>query len=438
VPDPRSSRIPGFYKLGVASRRGRIAELCGIDAAALGILDTGGLDLDTADGMIENVIGTYALPLAVATNFRIDGSDYLVPMAIEEPSVVAAASNAARMIREGGGFIVQASAPVMIGQVQLCDVADPPAATRAIEAARDTLLGRAAALAPRLCDRGGGPIGLEVRTVSTPADPDGGMLVVHILVDCRDAMGANLVNSIAEGLADDLAGLARARVGLRILSNLSDERMIRVTAQVPDGALDPAHGAAVRTDIAEASRFAELDPYRAATHNKGIMNGIDAVLLATGQDWRGVEAGAHAYACRDGRYQPLAVWRDTGDGLAGALELPLAAGIVGGALHVHRAARLARDLPGVDSAQELAGVAAAAGLAANLAALRALATDGIQRGHMSLHARVVARAAGATGDEIEAVAAQLAAAGDVKTERARAALEKLRARHPNEPTEDMP
>lgn len=448
--DAPSSRIPGFYKLGLAGRRRRIAALRGLDEAALAALDTGGLDVATADHMVENVIGTHALPLGVATNFCIDGRDHLVPMAIEEPSVVAAASNAAKMVRAGGGFHVQASPPVMIGQVQLCEVADPAAATAAIEEARPALLARAAALAPRLVDRGGGPVGLQVRTVSTPADPDGGMLVVHILVDCRDAMGANLVNSIAEGLADELAALARARVGLRILSNLSDQRMVSVRAQVPDAALDDQHGAEVRAAIAAASRFAELDPYRAATHNKGIMNGLDAVLLATGQDWRGVEAGAHAYACRDGRYRPLAVWRDTGDGLAGALELPLAVGIVGGALHLHRGARLALALVDVQSARELAGVAAAAGLATNLAALRALATDGIQRGHMSLHARVVARAAGAEGDEIEAVAGALARCGDVKTERARALLEQLRTPDHPEPgaaegcakskdrTEDMP
>ncbi|HTM20150.1 MAG TPA: hydroxymethylglutaryl-CoA reductase, degradative [Kofleriaceae bacterium] len=424
--DARSSRIPGFYKLGVAGRRRRIAELCGLDDAALRALD-GGLDAETADHMVENVIGTYALPLGIATNFTVDGTDYVVPMVIEEPSVIAAASNAAKMVRAGGGFHTRVSAPVMIGQIQLCEVADPPAAAAAIEAARDRLLQRAAALAPRLVDRGGGPVGLRVRTLSGPGDADGGMLVVHILVDCRDAMGANLVNSIAEGLADELAALARARVGLRILSNLSDERMVHVRARVPDAALDAEHGAAVRTAIAAASRFAELDPYRAATHNKGIMNGIDAVLLATGQDWRGVEAGAHAYACRDGAYRPLAVWRADGDGLAGELALPLAAGTVGGALHVHAGARLALALLGVASAQELAAVVAAAGLAANLAALRALATDGIQRGHMSLHARVVARAAGATGDEIEALAEALARCGEVKTERARALLEQLRA-----------
>jgi hydroxymethylglutaryl-CoA reductase len=424
---PGSSRIPGFYRLGVDARRRRLAEVCELDEAALAALDRGGIDLEIADGMIENTVGVYALPMAVALNFLVDGVDYLVPMVIEEPSVVAAASYAAKMVRAGGGFRAEVSPPVMIGQIQLTDVPDTAAATAAIEAGADAVLARARKLAPRLVERGGGPVGLRVRVLSEPGAPDGGMIVVHLLVDCRDAMGANLVNSLAEGVADELAALAGGRVGLRILSNLCDERLVRVSARVPDAALCDADGASVRRAVVAASRFAELDPYRAATHNKGIMNGVDAVILATGNDWRGVEAGAHAWAARGGGYRPLAVWRDDGDGLAGTLELPMAVGVVGGALHVHAGARLALSILAAQSAGALAAVAASAGLASNLAALRALATDGIQRGHMSLHARVVARAAGASGDLIEKVAAELAACGDVKTERAREILDRLRA-----------
>jgi hydroxymethylglutaryl-CoA reductase len=424
-----SSRIPGFYKLGVEGRRAAVAAEAGIDPDRLDILDRGGLELDTADSMIENVLGLFSLPLGLATNFLVDGVDYLVPMVVEEPSVIAAASNAAKMVRAGGGFEIEQSEPVMIGQVQLTGVADPDAAVRAIAGARERVLGRARDLVPRLLARGGGPVGLESRILSRPGDPDGGMLVVHLLVDCRDAMGANLVNSMVEAVADDLAELAGATVGLRILSNLADERMVQARCAVPDAALDPERGAEVRRAIAAASRFAELDPYRAATHNKGIMNGIDAVMLATGNDWRGVEAGAHAYAASGGSYRPLAIWRedDEAGALLGVIELPMAVGTVGGALHLHAAARLCLDILAIDSAADLAAVAAAAGLASNLAALRALATDGIQRGHMSLHARVVARAAGATGDLIDQVAAEIARAGDVKPERARAILDRLRA-----------
>ncbi len=422
----KSSRIPGFYRLGLEARRQRVAELVGIDEKMMSALDNGGLPIETADGMIENVIGTYALPMALALNFSINTIDYLVPMVVEEPSVVAAASNAAKMVRAGGGFHVRVSAPIMIGQVQLVKVPDPDAACREIEGAKEDLLSRARDLAPRLVERGGGPVDIQARVLSRPADPDGGMIVVHMHVDCRDAMGANMVNSIAEGIADRLAFLSRGKPGLRILSNLSDERTVTAVAQIPDRALDPNAGAQVRRSIVAASRFAELDPYRAATHNKGIMNGIDSVLLATGNDWRGVEAGAHAYACRTGTYRPLSVWRDEGGALHGTLQMPLAVGTVGGSLQVHEGAKLALRLLGVRSATELAAVVAAVGLASNLAALRALATDGIQRGHMSLHARVVARAAGATGDMVEQVAREISALGDVSADRAKQILDRLR------------
>jgi hydroxymethylglutaryl-CoA reductase len=425
----KTSRIPGFYRLGVAERRRRVAAHAGLDDAALAALDSGGIDQAAADAMIENVIGRYALPFAIALNVRIDEVDYLVPMVTEEPSVVAATSNAARMVRDGGGFRARVSDPIMIGQIQLTDVPDPDAAVAALGAAQADILARARGLVPSLVARGGGPTAVEARVLSRPGQPDGGMVVVHILIDCRDAMGANLVNSVAEGVADFLAQLAGGRVGLRILSNLSVHRRVTVTAEVPTAALAGADldGARAADAVVAASRFAELDPYRATTHNKGIMNGVDAVLVATGNDWRSAEAGAHAYAAQSGTYRPLAVWRRTPDGIAGELTLPLAVGTVGGALHLHAGARLALALCAVGSANELAAVAATAGLASNLAALRALAGAGIQRGHMALHARVVARAAGATDDQIDQVAREIAALGDVKPERAREILSRLRA-----------
>ena len=390
-------------------------------------VDPGSLPLDVADGMIENVVGTYALPFSVAVNFVIDGHDTLVPMVIEEPSVVAAASNAARMARPAG-FTTSVSAPIMIGQIQITNVADLPAGVARVRAASEELLAEARRLVPRLMERGGGPRAVEVRPLASEG-PDGAVLVVHLLVDCRDAMGANLVNTLCEALADRVASLAGGRAGLRILSNLTDGRTVTVRCSIDDAMLaeGDAQGADVRAAIAAASRFAELDPYRAATHNKGIMNGVDAVLLATGQDWRAVEAGAHAYASLSGVYRPLAIWRERADGqgLDGELCMPLAVGTVGGALHVHPGARLALDLAGVHSADRLAAIVATAGLATNLAALRALATEGIQRGHMSLHARSLARAAGATGELLDRVAAELAASGDVKADRAREVLARL-------------
>src|SRR5262245_20910716 len=290
--EDRSSRIPGFYRLSVDKRRGLVRARAGLPAPACEALDTGGLDLDTADHMIENVIGTYALPLGVALNFRVNDKDHLVPMVVEEPSVVAAASNAARMVRAGGGFHAECDAPLMTAQVQLVGVGDPEGAVDRILAARAEILGLAREATSRLVERGGGPREVSARILSRPGEPDGGVLVVHIDVDCRDAMGANLVNSVAEALADRLAQLAGpgARSALRILTNLADHRCVRVRARVPLAALDEEAPAAVAEAVAGASRFAELDPYRAATHNKGIMNGVDAVLLATGNDWRSVEA----------------------------------------------------------------------------------------------------------------------------------------------------
>jgi hydroxymethylglutaryl-CoA reductase len=419
-----SSRISGFYKLSVEARERVLREQFGFDAEALAALGQGGISLDVADKMIENVIGLFSLPFALGLNLQLNGKDFLVPMVVEEPSVVAAASNASRMIREGGGFFAESDEPVMISQVQLDDVPDAKLALANVLEHKEELLRRADAAVPNLVRRGGGARGLEAR------DLGDGMIVVHFLIDCRDAMGANLVNTVAEAVADRLAELARGKVGLRILSNLADRRCVRVRCSVPTRALaDKAEdGPAVRDGVVRASRFAEADPYRAATHNKGIMNGIDPVVLATGNDWRAAEAGAHAFAARNGQYGPLCIWRRGDNGnLEGKMEVPLALGIVGGPARMHKGAALGLKLSNVENAQELAMLAACVGMASNLAALRALATDGIQRGHMGLHARQVAVAAGALGDEVERVASIIHAQGHATLDAATAALSELRA-----------
>jgi hydroxymethylglutaryl-CoA reductase len=394
--DPHSgSRIPGFYRLTVAERRHILRLRSDLSEEDLATWERGGLDTTTADEVVENVVGVYALPLGVALNFRVNGEDVLVPMAVEEPSVIAAASNAAKMVRAGGGFVADADPPIMTAQIEIVGVSDPHDARQRVEAAAEELLGLAHAALPRLSARGGGARELEVRALP-------GRVIVHVHIDCRDAMGANMVNTVAETLAERVAGLARGRGGLRILTNLCDRRRVRVRARVPAAALATAgmEGAAVRDGVVAASRFAEDDPYRAATHNKGIMNGVDAVVIATGNDWRGVEAGAHAFAAVSGRYRPLATWRASEGGadgpagdLVGTLEMPMAVGTVGGTLQAHAGARLAQRLLGVTSATTLGMIVGAAGLASNLAALRALATEGIQRGHMALHRRSVAVAA---------------------------------------------
>jgi hydroxymethylglutaryl-CoA reductase len=395
-----SSRIPKFYELSISERRRLLGLHVELTAADLSALEAGGLDPATADRVVENVVGVYALPLGLGLNFRVNGHDVLVPMVVEEPSVIAAASNAARMVREGGGFVADADPPVMTAQIELLGVVDVGTARARIEAAAAELMSMACATLPRLVARGGGPRALEVRTGDHPA-----RIIVHVHIDCRDAMGANMVNTVAEALAERLASLAGGRSGLRILTNLADRRLVRVRARIPVKALatDGQDGAAVRDGIVAASRFAEDDAYRAATHNKGIMNGVDAVVIATGNDWRGVEAGAHAYAAVSGRYRPLAVWRaESGSQegseegseegfLVGCLEMPMPVGTVGGTLKSHAGARLAQRILGTAGASSggLAMIIGSAGLASNLAALRALATDGIQRGHMALHRRSV-------------------------------------------------
>jgi hydroxymethylglutaryl-CoA reductase len=380
------SRIPGFYKLSVEERRQRLRLCADLGEEDLATLEGGGLDTATADRIVENVVGIYALPLGVGLNFRVNGQDVLVPMAVEEPSVIAAASNAAKMVREGGGFLAEADPPVMTAQIEVVGVDDPSAAQARLEAAAEELLALAHATLPRLADRGGGARELEVRVPrAPPAHPH--RVIVHVHIDCRNAMGANMVNTVAEALASRVAELAGGQSGLRILTNLCDRRRVRVTARVPARALTAGllDGVTVRDGIVAASRFAEDDPYRAATHNKGIMNGVDAVVIATGNDWRGVEAGAHAFAAADGRYRPLSVWRAEGGDLVGRLDMPMAVGTVGGTLKLHAGARLAQRLLGAVDAQTLGMIVGCAGLASNLAALRALATEGIQRGHMALH-----------------------------------------------------
>ncbi len=424
---PTNSRLAGFFKLSVDKRRAAVASSTGLSLERLAELDAGSFDVQRANHMIENVVGTMELPLAIATNFRINGHDFLVPMCVEEASVVAAASNAAKMIRAGGGFAAHSDPPWMIAQIQLVPEPDGPKdaeqAAAAVTQAASSLLALADEAHPRLLIRGGGAREVETRIV----DPE--MVVVHVLVDCRDAMGANLLNTVAETLAPQLEALTGWSAGLRILSNLSDRRCAHISARIPPDALAGKGftGPQVARGIVSASRFAELDPYRATTHNKGIMNGVDAVVLATGNDWRAMEASAHAYAAKGGRYGPLATWRIDDEGwLTGTMSLPAAIGVVGGATRTHPVARLALEILGCRGATELGQVIAAAGLASNLAALRALATEGIQRGHMSLHARSVALGAGAQGSEVEALAQALVADGEIKAGRAATLLAQLR------------
>jgi len=424
----KSSRVSGFYNWPLQKRLEWVARWAGLsDEEVATLRGDAGLRREQADRMIENVVGLHTLPLGVALNFRVNGRDVLVPMAIEEPSVVAGASFAAKLARAGGGFRAESTPPEMIGQIQVLDLADLEGARAAVEAAREQILARADEVDPVIRRLGGGARGLEVRTL--PETPAGPMLVVHLVYDCRDAMGANAVNTACEALAPLIEEITGGRAGLRILSNLADRRLAWAECTVPADALafDGFTGQQVVRGIVEAWAFAAADPYRAATHNKGILNGVDAVAIATGQDWRAIEAGAHAYAARSGRYTSLSTWGQDDDGnLVGRLEMPLAVGTVGGATRSHPTAQVALKLLGVRSARELAEVMAAVGLAQNLAAIRALATEGIQKGHMALHARQVAIAAGAQGEEIEEVARQMVAEGVVRLDRAEEILRGVR------------
>ncbi|MCK4800494.1 MAG: hydroxymethylglutaryl-CoA reductase, degradative [Anaerolineales bacterium] len=422
--DGKSSRIRGFYDLPLKKRHQLLIERGFLSPQELeNLCSEGNLPLEIAENMIENVIGTFSFPLGIGLNFRVNGRDVLVPMVVEEPSVVAGASFMAKLAREGGGFTAHADDPVMIGQLQVLDVKDLLAAEESILNQKEQLLGTLVDVDPVLRDLGGGPKGLETRQI--PHSAIGPFLVIHLLFDVRDAMGANAVNTACEKLAPHLEEITGGRVHLRILSNLADRRLASAACTIPleSLAFGEYTGEQVRDGIIEAWAFADADPYRAATHNKGIMNGVDAVLLATANDWRAVEAGAHAYAARYGFYRSLSTWsRDQAGNLKGKLELPLAVGLVGGATRVHPGAKAALKLMGVESAQELTEIIVSVGLAQNLAALRALATDGIQKGHMRLHARQVAIAAGAEGEQINQLADQLILDKQVRIDHAKEIL----------------
>ncbi|MDX9999809.1 MAG: hydroxymethylglutaryl-CoA reductase, degradative [Polyangia bacterium] len=440
-----SSRIPGFYKMTVEARLEALTSAAALtmeDACLLGGTQGTSLSVEVADRMVENCVGVFGLPIGIGVNLLVNGMDRLVPMAVEEPSIIAGFSHGAKLLRDGGGISTESTEPLMIGQIQVLDVPDLEAAMEAIEAFRHNLLADANSLDPALVRAGGGARDIELRVLepTEPDDPLGAMLVLHLVVDVRDAMGANAINTMAEKLAPRIESLTGGRVRLRILSNLADKRLTTARGKVPFASLgqgDGPRGREVALGIQEASVLAERDPYRAATHNKGIMNGVDAFLVATGQDWRAVEAGAHSFAARKGRYTALARWRahEDDEALEGEITLPMAVGTVGGVLKTHPSVQVAvRSLLKLQSASELASLAASVGLAQNLAALRALSTEGIQRGHMGLHARNVAAAAGARGDEVDALAKELARQGAYDAASAEALLAELRRSAPAAPS----
>jgi hydroxymethylglutaryl-CoA reductase len=423
-----NSRLENMRNLSPAERLARVAGAVSLDDADANAFGHTGLPLALANGMIENVIGTFELPIGIATNFTVNGRDYLVPMAVEEPSVVAAASYMARIARKCGGFQTSSTGPIMRAQVQVLEVGDPHGARARVLREREAIMAAANARDKVLISLGGGCRDIEVHVFEDT--PVGAMLAVHLLVDVRDAMGANTVNTMAETVAPLIESVTGGIVRLRILSNYADLRLARAMVSLTPDALktEDYSGERIARGIVEACAFAIVDPYRAATHNKGIMNGIDPVVVATGNDWRAIEAGAHAWAARSGRYTSLTRWEVAATGnLVGTLEMPMALGLVGGATKTHPAARASLKILGVETAQELAEVTVAVGLAQNMAALRALATEGIQKGHMALHARNIAIVAGAAGEEIEMIAAALAANHDVRVDRAKEMLDALRA-----------
>ncbi len=414
------SKVSGFYKLSREERVKKLMEVTGLGEEDLGpLVDPGKVDLEVLDHMIENVVGAMTLPLGIATNFKVNGQDYLIPMAIEEPSVVAAASNAARMARDLGGFIATDTGPRMIAQIQTVEVPAPFAAKNRIIEMKEELLSFANEQDPILVRFGGGARDIRVRIFDSVV---GVMLVCELIVDTRDAMGANAVNTMAEALAPRIEKITGGRVILRILSNLAEFRLVRVRATFDKELLG---GEDVVRDIIAAWAFAEADPYRCSTHNKGIMNGIDAVVVATGNDFRAIEAGAHSYAAMNG-YSSLTKYEKDPDGnLVGSIEIPMAVGLVGGATKVHPVARACVKILGVKTALELAHIVASVGLAQNLAALRALASEGIQKGHMALHARNVAATAGARGEQVDIIAERLVKEKNVKVERAQELLDEI-------------
>ena len=418
----KTSKLSGFYKLSPEKRLKIVRELAGLSKEEAELLrKTGALELKQANRMIENVIGTTELPLGIATNFLINNRDYLIPMALEEPSVVAAASNAAKMARPGGGFCTESTPPIMVGQIQLVDVKNPVEAREKILEAKERILSKANEQDPILVKLGGGAKDIEVRVLTTDR---GQMTIIHLLIDVRDAMGANVINTMCEAVASLIEELTGGRVFLRIVSNLATYRLARAKAVFTKEALG---GEEVVNGILQAYAFAVADPYRCATHNKGVMNGIIAVALATANDTRALEAGAHVYAAMDGAYKPLTHWERTVEGdLSGRIELPVAVGTIGGATAVHPIAKICRKILGVQSARELGEIMAAVGLAQNLAAMRALVSEGIQRGHLKLHARNVAVTAGATGELIDIVARRMIDEGKVSYDGAIAILKELK------------
>ncbi|TDJ46785.1 MAG: hydroxymethylglutaryl-CoA reductase, degradative, partial [Gammaproteobacteria bacterium] len=422
------SRIANFYRLGHAGRVRELAErglISTSDAETL-LSNNPLLAVDAADRMIENVIGVFGLPLAVAPNFLVNGKNYIVPMVVEEPSIVAGVSSAAKLARASGGFIVTSTDPILIGQMQIVDAGDPDTVIQSIDGSRDELLALANELQPGLKQRGGGARDIECFKLRLP---DGRWAVVlHLLVDTRDAMGANAVNTMCEGLARHIERISGGKVCLKIISNLTDRALIDVSVTFPVSILGQGDfsGEHIRDGIVLANDFASVDPYRAATHNKGIMNGIDAVAVATGNDWRSVEAGAHAYAARDGQYRALTKWSAASNGaLLGKLVMPIKVGVVGGSQSSNPSAATGLRIAGTDSATELAELMGAVGLAQNFAALRALVSDGIQKGHMSLHARSVAAAAGVPDEIFDQVVAGMIDSGEVKQWKARELSDKL-------------
>ena len=419
-----NSEIPGFYKLSMKERVALVKKLAGLtDEESGAIADTGGLPAEVADRMIENVIGGITMPMGIAVNFRVNGKDYLVPMALEEPSVVAAASNAAKMARVKGGFTVTDTGPLMIGQIQVVNVPNPEKAKKSLLEKRDEILKKANDQDPLLLSLGGGARELNARVLSTLKGP---MVVAELVVNCGDAMGANAVNTMAEAVAPMVEQITGGKVLLRIISNLADRRLVRATATFDKEAIG---GAEAVEGIINAYAFADSDPYRCATHNKGIMNGVVAVGIACGQDIRALEAGAHSYASKTGRYMPLTTYeKDRNGDLVGRLEMPMAVGLVGGASKTHPSAKAAIKILGVTKAVELADVMAAVGLAQNFAALRALATEGIQKGHMKLHAKNVATAAGATGKYVDLVAERMVKERRIRMDRAKEILDELKGK----------
>jgi len=424
----QANKAKKFRDMDVAERLAQLEESTALTAEDLVAYSAeGGLSVSRAAAMIENVVGVYSLPIGIAQNFLINGRSVPIPMVTEEPSVVAAASMAAKLVLAGGGFTASMTGNEMIGQLQVSRLPDLEAGVKALEAHKEELLLIARQANLKNVARGGGPRVIEIRQFKR--SPMGPFLVLHLIYDVCDAMGANMVNAVMESLAEPVAEITGGHVGLRILSNLADRRLAKALCKIPVDALgfENFSGEQVRDGIIEAWAFAAVDPYRAATHNKGIMNGVDAVVMATGNDWRSIEAGAHAYAVKKGLYGSLTHWKKGPHGeLVGEIELPMAVGIVGGATRVHPTAKANLKLMGVESARELGGIIAAVGLAQNLGALRALATEGIQHGHMALHARQIAIAVGAEPSEIDRLTAQLISESDIRASRAQEILESWR------------